>query len=268
VHGIRIPVDLPLNHFDPPHFGRMAVKHEVLDLGPTAHDDVIHLNTQGSTQWDGFRHVGYPSKQWYGNVSREEIKTSTKIGTQAWVQAGGFATRGILLDYRGYFEAKDLTASKSPFERTLITLADLQEIARAQNVTFRSGDVLMIRTGYLAGYPSLQQAAKEERLAPMGAPTIGLDQSEEILKWLWDSGIVAAAADCPSLEAWPLPPDHPDTLHYNLLPGWGMPIGEFFDLESLAKECKKAGKWSFFFTSMPLHMPGGVGTPVNGIAIL
>jgi hypothetical protein len=43
-------------------------------------------------------------------------------------------------------------------------------------------------------------------------------------------------------------------LHEWLLAGWGLPIGELFDLERLAVECEKAGRWSFWFGSMPLKV--------------
>lgn len=43
-------------------------------------------------------------------------------------------------------------------------------------------------------------------------------------------------------------------MHEWLLSGWGMPIGEIFDLERLSVECRRLGKWSFFFSSMPLNV--------------
>jgi len=46
-----------------------------------------------------------------------------------------------------------------------------------------------------------------------------------------------------------------------------MPIGEMFDLERLAEECEKRGRWSFFVTSAPLRVPGGIASPPNAIAI-
>lgn len=33
-----------------------------------------------------------------------------------------------------------------------------------------------------------------------------------------------------------------------------MPIGELFDLKPLSEECKKRGRWEFFFSSMPLKV--------------
>lgn len=39
-----------------------------------------------------------------------------------------------------------------------------------------------------------------------------------------------------------------------MLAGWGMPIGELFDLEKLAAQCEKTGRYSFFVTSEPVNV--------------
>jgi hypothetical protein len=57
-------------------------------------------------------------------------------------------------------------------------------------------------------------------------------------------------------------------MHETILSGFGLPIGELFDLDDLAKECKKQNRWTFFMTSEPLNLVGGVGSPPNAIAIL
>ena len=57
-------------------------------------------------------------------------------------------------------------------------------------------------------------------------------------------------------------------MHETILSGFGLPIGELFDLEELAKECKKQKRWTFFMTSEPLNLVGGVGSPPNAVAIL
>jgi hypothetical protein len=57
-------------------------------------------------------------------------------------------------------------------------------------------------------------------------------------------------------------------VHEVLLSGWGCPIGEMFDLEVLAEECKKRARYSFFFCSSPLHVIGGVASPPNAIAVM
>lgn len=56
-------------------------------------------------------------------------------------------------------------------------------------------------------------------------------------------------------------------LHQWLLGGWGMLIGEMFDLEALAEKCRELGRSTFFLSSLPLNVPGGVASPPNAVAI-
>lgn len=56
-------------------------------------------------------------------------------------------------------------------------------------------------------------------------------------------------------------------IHDNALALWGTPLGELWDLEALAEECKRQGRWSFFVTSCPLNVSGGVASPPNALAI-
>lgn len=57
-------------------------------------------------------------------------------------------------------------------------------------------------------------------------------------------------------------------LHTAALAGWGMPIGELFDLEKLSDLCAREGKWSFFMTVCPLNVTGGIATVANTLAII
>lgn len=57
-------------------------------------------------------------------------------------------------------------------------------------------------------------------------------------------------------------------LHDHFLAMWGTPIGELWNLEELAEVCRKEKKWSFFLTSAPLNVRGGVASPPNALAIL
>lgn len=55
-------------------------------------------------------------------------------------------------------------------------------------------------------------------------------------------------------------------LHETFLAMWGMPIGELFDLEGLAKECRELKRWEFYFSSWPLNLFGGVASTANASA--
>lgn len=57
-------------------------------------------------------------------------------------------------------------------------------------------------------------------------------------------------------------------IHDTALGLWGTPLGELWDLEALAAECKKQKRWTFFVTSAPLNIDGGVASPPNALAVL
>jgi hypothetical protein len=64
------------------------------------------------------------------------------------------------------------------------------------------------------------------------------------------------------------PPKNGTMLHQWMLPHAGIPIGELWNLESLAEACQKHSKWAFMLTSAPLNIFGGVASPPNVLAIL
>ena len=89
--GLNLELTLP----DPPLFRRAKFRHEVTNLGMTrmiVHDDLYHdWNTQSSSQWDGFRHVGHIEHGHYGGVPDEEH------GVHHWA-ARGIVGRAVLAD--------------------------------------------------------------------------------------------------------------------------------------------------------------------------
>lgn len=82
---------------------------------------------------------------------------------------------------------------------------------------------------------------------------IGVEPSEEFLKFLWNSQVAAVAGDTRSFEVWPCTKLEWH-LHEWLLAGWGMPIGELFDLEELSGICASTGRSTFFLASAPMNV--------------
>lgn len=56
-------------------------------------------------------------------------------------------------------------------------------------------------------------------------------------------------------------------LHQWFLSLFGLNIGELWDLKALGDHCKKTGRYEFLLTSVPLNVPGGIGSPPNALAI-
>lgn len=111
---------------------------------------------------------------------------------------------------------------------------------------------------------------QERQKALDGGVFIGLESSMKSAKWLWNHHFAAVAGDTLGFEVSPPPlgVEGSTPLHEWLLAHWGCPIGELWDLETLSEECERFGRWSFFFTSAPLNVFGGVGTTPNAIAVL
>ncbi|EKJ75878.1 hypothetical protein FPSE_04058 [Fusarium pseudograminearum CS3096] len=264
--GVRVSTDWPLNRMSRPCFGRVPFKHEITTKTPRAvNDDTLTFNTQSSSQWDGFRHYAYQKeKLWFNGKTLDELLSSDVNGIHAWVDRGGIVGRGVLLDYASWADKNNVPLT--PFETKSITVTTLKEVAQSQGTTIQQGDILFIRTGWVRAYEKLSDDECKTLADYKVPPAHGIESSEETLRWLWDQGFAAVVGDQPSMEAWPC--QNTDFyLHEWLLAGWGMPIGELFDLEALSQECEKRKRWSFFFSSMPLKVPGGVASPPNGVAI-
>lgn len=138
-----------------------------------------------------------------------------------------------------------------------------------QGITFQPGNILFLRTGFIHAYQTMPLPALTAKMESPVMQYPGLEGSIESLRWLWDSHVAAVAADSPGFEAWNAglgDSFEQFRMHETFLSGFGLPIGELFDLEALAEECKKQKRWSFFVTSMPLNVPGGVGSPPNAVA--
>ncbi|OCL05782.1 hypothetical protein AOQ84DRAFT_298293 [Glonium stellatum] len=265
--GTRISLNWPMDaQGDIPFFGRQTFHKNVYPKPPRiVNDDTWTFNTQSSSQWDGLRHFGYQKEaKFYNGVTMDDIhgKACSNVnGIHAWSERG-IVGRGVLLDYHSWCLANNI--SYEPFKTGSIPLTHLKAVAEFQGVDFKFGDILIIRSGYMAAYSTLQHAELES-LSKVIPPTFsGIEQSEEVLEWIWDN-FSAVAGDQPSFECWPS--QQPFLLHEVLLAGWGCPIGELFDLEALAGQCKKLGRYSFFVTSEVCNVPGGVASPPNILAI-
>ncbi|KAJ5231251.1 hypothetical protein N7489_011959 [Penicillium chrysogenum] len=259
VDGVRVSTDWALNSMATPCFGRSAFEHIVKNKAPrVVNDDILIFNTQSSSQWDGFRHYGSKQGTYFNGCTQDDIQNSTRNGIHVWVENGGVVGRGVLLDYAGWAAANGKEVKC--FETQSIPASVLQEVATSQNTTFRPGDILFIRTGWTRAYEQLSRAECQQLADYAAPPVIGVESSEAMLRWIWDRELAAVVGDMPSFEAYPCQ-NQAFFLHEWLLAGWGVPIGELFDLEQLSQECRKRNRWTFFFSSVPLKVPGGLQAP-------
>ncbi|GAB7356261.1 hypothetical protein MBLNU459_g7072t1 [Dothideomycetes sp. NU459] len=232
--GVRIGLNLPLTIPSPPSHNRLAFTHRVIHKAPrNVHDDLVEMNTQCSTQWDGFRHYGYQdSNLCYNGVTTNQISgtnASLVLGLHTWCERG-IVGRAVFLDYLRYAESKDI--SYELLDNHVISLAELKACATAQQVTFREGDILLIRSGWTKGYRDLDIDGRKAWAERVPARLGGVATTREMAEWLWNTGFSAVASDSTAFESLPFSPEGEPgglerlSLHEVLLAGWGMPIGK------------------------------------------
>ncbi|THX23339.1 hypothetical protein D6D10_10340 [Aureobasidium pullulans] len=245
--GKVVSLNWPMNLPAKPAFGRDACKHTVKNHpdGPLVFDDWLEMNIQSGSQWDGFRHYGHQTQgRFYNNLTPEEVKSGTRCGIQA-VSNHGIIGRGVLLDYYGWKLSKG--ESYDPLTSHSIHLEELSAVAKHQGVKFEVGDILLIRSGYTDTYYkyTTEAPARLDDAGSLHPCLAGIAQTEEMKTWLHDNYFSAVGGDAPAWECWP--PKQ-----------WAL---------ALAKQCEQEQRWSFFFMSTPLNMPGGIASLANAVAI-
>jgi kynurenine formamidase len=268
--GAVFPLNLRIDEPNPPLFGRGAPSVHLLEIGEgVARDDYIdNFYPQASSQWDGLRHIRHPVDGFYNGVTNEEVIEGEggKLGIEHFARKG-IVGRGVLLDVGRYLDSQGTPVDCST--NTVITTDQLDACMKAEKVSIQTGDILLVRTGWLDWYlnkttPEQRQAMAGDAMTQLRAPGIG--PADDMAPYLWDLHVAAVAGDNPSLESWPPSPET-GFLHFRMLPHFGMPIGEMWWLDDLAADCAADGTYEFFFTSAPLNVPGGVGSPPNALAI-
>jgi kynurenine formamidase len=179
------------------------------------------------------------------------VHVDTGIQTSVGFRVLGIETmaplvgRGVMLDVAG---DKRLPPNQE------ITAEELKQAAARAGVEIRTGDVVLVRTGYGALWSD-----PSEYLRAAGV-------SAAASRWLIDLKVGAVGADN---MAWdvigPADPELGMTLpgHVLLLVRAGIPIIENMNLEELAA----AKVHEFGFVCLPLKMRGATGSPVRPIAL-
>ena len=153
-----------------------------------------------------------------------------------------------------------------PGTRTAFDVADLELARRRAGVELRSGDILIVHTGF---------AALVSQSFLVGSSTGGPDDGNP-----WDR---ARRGDVPlplgrarhrgrlgHVRGRGVPPERSRPtgfLHRMLIGQFGMALGELWWTEDLAADCAADGVYEAFFTAAPINGPGAIGSPANALAI-
>ncbi|MET0821078.1 MAG: cyclase family protein [Aeromicrobium sp.] len=261
---------------------RSPVEHHIFQRTEHHRDEWLdRFYTQYGSQLDGLRHIGHPDHGFYNGADSSRFVPGDDLLSIHHLASLPIAGRAVLIDVDRYLRAQGRPIDHHSSDT--VTAADLDEAVASQGTTIRPGDVVLIRFGWLTWYLDHAPAAVKEGLSSELVHP-GLEQSHDVLAWLWDHRVSLIAADNFALECWPASPDspfytraeladgsrdpHSGIMHRSLIGLLGMPIGELWDLDELATACAAARQWSVLLTAAPLTIVGGVGSPANAIAIL
>lgn len=217
-------------------------------------DDMLILPLQSGTQWDALAHIVFDNRI-YNGFDATIVGSKGALRNDIANARDRVVGRGVLLDLPRSQGRRWLDPGEP------IHAADLEACAASQGVAVGRGDIVLIRTGQVA---QCRDAGSWGSYAGGPAPGLALDAAP----WIFERELAAVATDTWGMEV--LPNETPDVfqpLHIILIVHTGLLVGEIFDLEELADDCARDGRYEFLFSGVPLPITGAVGSPVNPLAI-
>ena len=234
---------------------------------------------QVGTQWDGLAHPmiriegvsGWKDGDYFYNKKRlQDVETPRGMKVNGTEKAGGFFTRGLLIDIAALKGVAILPKGYA------ITLADYKEALQKQGIKDATqGDVVLFRTGWNAlwktnhlGRPGGEKVKSDEQIAKdsaeFGSGEPGV--SPEVCDYLAGKKISMIGSDTWGLEPFDFAksgvPESFAYCHMNLVARRGIFNFENLDLDDLSAD--KA--YEFAFAWAPLKLVGATGSPGNPVA--
>ena len=202
------------------------------------------------THMDTLTHMSYEGKS-YNGFEMAKVTEAGAPHLDVTNFKNGIFTRGILMDIPR-LKGVDWLEPGTP-----IYPEDLAAWEREAGVKIEPGDVVFIRTGRWALRDSDGAWAASDKSAGLYASAA---------KWLHERDIAMIGSDAAS-DVMPSGVDGVrQPIHQLFLVAMGTPIFDNCDLEALAAECARLGRWEFLLTAAPIPVGGGTGSPLNPVA--
>jgi kynurenine formamidase len=218
--------------------------------GSSAANELIITGGHVGTHIDALSHVSYRGRL-FGDIDAEAAQRGGGFSELGIETIDPIVTRGVLLDVPA---ALGVDACLPAYE---ITPEDLDRTVEQQETAVRSGEVILVRTGWGRRWG--------DREAYVGHASGVPGPGEAAARWLADHRPRAVGADSIAFEH--LAPGAGHALlpaHRVLLVEAGVHIIETLNLEGLSA----AGVHEFLFVLAPLCIVGATGSPVRPLAIV
>jgi hypothetical protein len=252
----------PLDQFDPGNTGVVS-------------DDAVLLHNQHSSQWDAFGPMGAvfdsngdgePKPLQYNGFS-----VLGEAGTPRYDKVGAWNLgiehmarhcvqgRGVMINLHAHYG----------FTNHAVSYDDLMRVLEQDRVEVERGDIVCLYTGYADKLLELGADVNSDLPRTHCAAFDGRD--ERLLQWISDCEMAVLVCDNRAVEYehGPLPAGTTGPglgLHEHCLFKLGIHLGEMWYFTELAQWLEAQGRYRFFLSAPPLHLPGAVGSPANPIA--
>ncbi len=203
---------------------------------------------QTITHIDALCHMWDNDGMWQGRDPDVEVTTrGANFGAiDAW--SDGIITRGVLIDVPRHRGVSHVTPDRP------VHGWEIDEIARAQNVTLEPGDALLVYSG-------------KDKFVQAGGNYGGGDRpglSVTCAKFIRDHDV--------SLLGWDMMDARPGLYGlafpvHGVLFNYGVALLDNALLEPIAEACAEEERYEFMFMGLPLKVARGTGSPVNPIAM-
>lgn len=212
--------------------------------------ELLMCTTHTGTHIDALAHVTCGAhSEWHGGFSADDHLGDFGPMNQDAAALPPFLCRGVMLDIPAALGVGRLQA------RQPVGPDDLAAACARQGVSIRPGDVVLVRTGTMKGWPDAASIAEAEGCG------LSLAGAEHLMRF----APAAVGADNVALEVAPSGIEgDPQPVHRYLLQENGIPILEWVYMEDLAQD----GIGEFLFVCLPLPISGATGSLIRPLAIV
>jgi kynurenine formamidase len=189
---------------------------------------------------------------WYGGSAQHDLGDFGPLRGDA-SEFEPIWARGVLYDVPRHRGSTFLGKGES------VGVDEIRAIGAANGIGDpQTGDIVLIRTGYLSHWPD------PERMAAHRGP--GPDVS--VADWLVECGVYATGSDTETYEVQPVPdpgvPSNPQPVHTRLLIENGIFIMEGLNLEEIGRNQIT----EFLFIALPVKIRGATGSMIDPVAVV